>query len=279
MIFDTHTHYDDEAYASDRDELIRALPAQGVGRICNIGASMQGTRDSIALSAKYPYVFAAAGIHPDEVAELNEETFAELRAMAAEHLYRRKPEPAEPASGRVVAIGEIGLDYHGYDIYDNKPDKETQKYWFRRQLELAVELELPAVIHSRSAAADTLEMMRQAHADGLKCAVIHCYSYSKEIAMQYLEMGYYIGIGGVLTYEGQKKLTKTVEAMPLDRILLETDCPYLTPVPIRKEQERNSSAYLTYVRDRIAEVRGITPEAVEAAAWENACRFYGLAAV
>lgn len=262
MIFDTHTHYDDEAFDADRDELVAGLPEHGIGMICNIGASMQGTRDSIALAQKYPFVYAAAGVHPDEVGELNEETFAELSEMAA--------------AQKVVAVGEIGLDYHGYDIYDDKPDKETQAYWFRRQLELAISLNKPVVIHSRNAAADTMEIMKQAHEDGLKCAVIHCYSYSREIAGEYLDMGFYLGIGGVLTYEGQKKLTKTVESMPLDRLLLETDCPYLTPVPIRKNRERNCSLYLNHVVDKIAELKGITPQEVEKTTWENAHRFYGI---
>ena len=262
MIFDTHTHYDDEAYAADREALIEGLPAAGVGRICNIGSTVQGARDSVMLAAKYPYVYAAAGVHPDEVAELNAETFAEIKQLAL--------------SPKVVAVGEIGLDYHGYEIYENKPDKESQKYWFQKQLELAIELGKPAVIHSRNAAADTFDMMRQAKADGLSCAVIHCYSYSWEMAKQYLDLGFYIGVGGVLTYEGQKKLSKTVLEMPLDRLLLETDCPYRTPVPLRKEKERNYSPYLSYVRDRIAELKSITPEEAEQAAWENACRFYGI---
>ncbi|MDO4960486.1 MAG: TatD family hydrolase [Eubacteriales bacterium] len=265
MIFDTHTHYDDEAYDNDREELIASLPENGVGLICNIGASMQGSRDSISLSGRFPYVYAAVGVHPDEVAELDESAFAELKALAGHE--------------KAVAIGEIGLDYHGYDIYDDKPDKETQQYWFKRQLELAIELDMPVVIHSRNAAADTLEMMVWAHENGLKCADIHCYSYSKEQAMQYLDMGFYLGIGGVLTYEGQKKLTKTVETMPVERILLETDCPYLTPAPVRKTIEksaRNSSVYLTYVRDRIAELKGVAPDVVERVTYENACRFYGI---
>lgn len=262
MIFDTHTHYDDAAYDADRDEVISGLQAHNVMKICNIGASMQGTRDSVALAAKYPYVYAAAGVHPDEVGELNEQSFGELAELAA--------------NDRVVAVGEIGLDYHGYDMYPDKPDKETQKYWFRRQLKLAEELNKPVVIHSRNAAADTMEIMEQACADGLKCAVIHCFSYSKEIALRYIDMGFYLGIGGVLTYEGQKKLSKTVEAMPLNRLLLETDCPYLTPVPIRTDRERNSSAYLNYVVDKIAELRGITAGEVEAASWENAHIFYGI---
>ena len=262
MIFDTHTHYDDEAYDQDRDIVITGLRDGGVGRICNIGSTLKGARDSVMLARRYDFVIAAAGVHPDEVSELNEETFAELKELAAD--------------SRTAAIGEIGLDYHGYDIYEDKPDKETQKYWFLRQLELACELEKPVVIHSRNASEDTMEIMKEAKQRGLKNAVIHCYSYSKETAAAYLDMGFYLGIGGVLTYEGQKKLTKTVEFMPLDRILLETDCPYLTPVPIRKNRERNSSVYLSYVCDRIAEIKGLPREYIEQATWENACRFYGI---
>lgn len=262
MIFDTHTHYDDEAFDEDRDKLIGSLSEHNVGMICNIGASMKGTRDSIVLAERYPFVYAAAGVHPDEVMELDEESFAELKWLSNH--------------SKVVAIGEIGLDYHGYDIYDDKPDKETQKYWFRRQLELAIELDKPVVIHSRNAAADTMEILKEAHANGLKCADIHCYSYSREIAGEYLDMGFYLGIGGVLTYEGQKKLTKTVEAMPLDRILLETDCPYLTPVPIRTGRERNNSTYLSYVVDKIAQIKGISSEEVEKITWDNAHQFYGI---
>lgn len=262
MIFDTHTHYDDHAYDADRDEVLEGLKAHNVGKIVNIGADMQGSRDTVALTVKYPFVYGTVGVHPDEVGELNEDKFEELRCLAQEP--------------KIVAIGEIGLDYHGFDIYEGKPDKETQSYWFRRQLELAMELDLPVVIHSRNAAQDTMDIMKEYHSKGLKGAVIHCYSYSKETALEYLDMGFYIGIGGVLTYEGQKKLTKVVKSMPLDRLLLETDCPYLTPVPIRKDRERNSSAYLNYVVDKICELRGISAEEIESLSWNNAHRFYGI---
>ena len=247
MIFDTHTHYDDHAYDADRDEVLKGLKSHNVGKIVNIGADMRSSEDTVALTVKYPFVYGAVGVHPDEVGELNEEKLEELRRLAKEP--------------KIMAIGEIGLDYHGFDRYEGKPDKETQSYWFRRQLELAVELDLPVVIHSRN---------------GLKGAVIHCYSYSKETAIEYMDMGFYIGIGGVLTYDGQKKLTKVVQSMPLDRLLLETDCPYLTPVPIRKDRERNSSAYLNYVVDKICELRGISVEETESLSWDNAHRFYGI---
>ena len=265
MIFDTHTHYDDEAFDCDREELIESLPAGGIGKICNIGATFRGACDSLALAKKYPYVYAAVGIHPDEVAELDEVKFSAIREMA------KHP--------KAVAIGEIGLDYHGFDRYENKPSKELQQYWFERQLELAVEMDKPVVIHSRNAAADTMDMMKKAHDRGLKDAIIHCYSYSREQALEYVEMGYYIGFGGVVTYEGQKKVTKALQGIPLERVVLETDCPYLTPLPYRDSSHgtdfvRNSSLYLPAVRDKIAELCGRTPEEIEEATWANAHRVY-----
>ena len=266
LIFDTHTHYDDESFDADRDELIRSLPAGGVGKICNIGASFQGACDTLKLAETYDFVYAAVGIHPDEVEEMNEEKFAALREMAGHP--------------KAVAIGEIGLDYHGYDIYEHKPSKELQHEWFERQLDLAIELDKPVVIHSRNAAADTMEMMQAAHDKGLRDAIIHCYSYSLEQALQYVEMGYYIGFGGVITYHGQKKVTKALQGIPFDRVVMETDCPYLTPVPYREgtapgiDFVRNSSLFLPAVRDKIAELTGHTPEEVERITWENAHRVY-----
>ncbi len=264
MIFDTHTHYDDEVYDADRDELMRkVLPAGNIGMICNIGNDMKGARDTAAMAAKYPNVYGAIGVHPDEVGALNEDLFAEIKELAK--------------ADKIVAIGETGLDYHGFDNFPDKPDRETQQYWFKRQLELAHELKLPVVIHSRNAAQDTLEILEEYHDRGLiEGAVIHCYSYSKELAQTYIDMGFYIGVGGVLTYDGQKKLTKVVEMLPMDRILLETDCPYLTPVPVRAPGERNLSTYLTYVVDKIAQIKGVSPEDIEIATWANAHRFYAI---
>ena len=263
MIFDTHTHYDDHIYDEDREAVLNGLKDANVGMICNIGADMQGSRDTAALAAKYPFIYGTAGVHPDEVGALNDELYAELRELAG------KP--------KMVAVGEIGLDYHGFGVFESKPDKDTQKYWFRKQLDLAHELNLPVVIHSRNAAEDTFEIMEEYQSKGLiKCAVIHCFSYSKELAAKYLDMGYYIGVGGVLTYEGQKKLTKVVEMLPMDRLLLETDCPYLTPVPIRKDRERNLSGYLNFVVDKISEIKGLDSQEIEDITWKNAHLFYGI---
>ena len=260
MIFDTHAHYDDESFDADREELIESLSFNGVGAVTNSGADMDGCRASLELSRRYPFFYASIGVHPDECACMDEAAFAELKRMAEDP--------------RAVAVGEIGLDYHGFDIYDDKPPKELQQKWFRRQLELAVELDKPVVIHSRNACEDTLEMMKRAHEEGLKGGIIHCFSYSKETALQYLDMGFCLGIGGVLTYSGQKKLNKVLEITPMEQITLETDCPYLAPEPDR--HRRNCSIYLKAVVARLAEIKGISEAEVERITWENACRVYGL---
>ena len=235
MIFDTHAHYDDEAFDGDREELLSGLAAGGIGTVVNVGADMASTKTTIALTEKYPFIYGAAGVHPSSTAELDEEKFAELRVLAQ--------------SGKIVAIGEIGLDY-----YWEEPDHETQKKWFHRQLNLARELKLPVIIHSRG--------------------VIHCFSYGKEMAAEYLKMGFYLGIGGVLTFKNAKKLLEVAEMAPLDRLVLETDCPYLAPVPNRGK--RNSSLNLPYVAEKLAEIKKCTPEEIVRATEENARRLYRL---
>ncbi len=257
MIFDTHTHYDDEQFEEDRDALLHSLAESGVGAIANMGASMRGAKDSVALAKKYPFAYAAVGIHPDHAKELNEEEFAVLKALAAEE--------------KVVAIGEIGLDY-----YWDSTEREDQKYWFKRQLDLAEELNLPVVIHSRDAAADTLDIMKEAYTQSGQTltGVIHCFSYGMEIAQEYLKMGFYLGVGGVATFKNGRKLKEVIEVTPLNKIVLETDCPYLAPVPFRGK--RNSSEKLHYVVSAIAEIKGVSEEEVERITWENACRLYRL---
>ncbi|MBO5176069.1 MAG: TatD family hydrolase [Lachnospiraceae bacterium] len=257
MIFDTHTHYDDEQFDDDRDALLCSLAEQGVGAVANMGASMRGARDSVELAKKYPFVYAAVGIHPDHAKELNEEEFEVLKVLAAEE--------------KVVAIGEIGLDY-----YWDSTEREDQKYWFKRQLALAQELKLPVVIHSRDAAADTLEIMKEAYQQSGKklTGVIHCFSYETEMAREYVKMGFYLGVGGVATFKNGRKLKEVIEDTPIERIVLETDCPYLAPVPFRGK--RNSSQLLSYVVAAIAELKGISEEEVERITWENACNLYRL---
>ena len=257
MIFDTHTHYDDDQFEEDREALLLSMAEQGVGAIANMGASMRGAKDSVALAKKYSFVYAAVGIHPDHAKELNEEEFEVLKHLAAEE--------------KVVAIGEIGLDY-----YWDATDRKDQKYWFKRQLSLAQECNLPVVIHSRDAAADTLEIMKEAYAQSGKSltGVIHCFSYETEMAREYVKMGFFLGVGGVATFKNGRKLKEVIEDTPLDKIVLETDCPYLAPVPFRGK--RNSSEKLSYVVDAIAEIKGVTKEEVERITWENACRLYRL---
>ena len=254
MIFDTHAHYDDDRFAPDREELLSGMNGNGIGRIINVGASCEGCKNSLTLAQEHDFIYAALGVHPSDIADLTEESCEWIR----QHL-------SEP---KVVAVGEIGLDYY----WDKEPEVQArQREWFRYQLQLAKESALPVSIHSREAAADTMEIMKEAAADGIP-GVIHCYSYSKEQALEYVDMGYYIGVGGVITFKNARKLKETVEAIPLERILLETDCPYMAPEPNRGK--RNSSLYLTYVADAIAGLKGVTPEEVKTVTYENALRLF-----
>ena len=254
MIFDTHAHYDDDRFAPDRGELLSGMNGNGIGRIINVGASFEGCKNSLMLAQEYDFIYAALGVHPSDIADLTEESCEWIR----QHL-------SDP---KVVAVGEIGLDYY----WDKEPEVQArQREWFRYQLQLAKESALPVSIHSREAAADTMEIMKEAAADGIP-GVIHCYSYSKEQALEYIDMGYYIGVGGVVTFKNARKLKETVEAIPLERILLETDCPYMAPEPNRGK--RNSSLYLTYVADAIAGLKGVTPEEVKTVTYENALRLF-----
>lgn len=253
MIFDTHAHYDDKQFDPDRDELLYAMKESGVGTIVNVGASLNGCRRALELAEKYPFIYAAVGVHPDEVGDLNEDTFAELKSWC------RKD--------KVVAVGEIGLDYY----WDTQPH-DVQKEWFIRQLEMAGELGLPVNIHSRDAAEDTFQIMKE-HAKGLS-GIIHCFSGSKELALEYVKLGFHIGVGGVVTFKNGKKLKQVVEAVPLTRIVLETDCPYLAPEPYRGK--RNHSGYIKYVAEEIAGLKGVSYEEVVMQTEANACGVYGL---
>lgn len=254
MIFDTHAHYDDAAFEEDRDKLLLSMKAHGIGRIVDVGASLASNEMVRELVEKYDFIWGAFGIHPNEAAALNEEHFKRIRSLCSHE--------------KCVAVGEIGLDY-----YYEEPKPAVQKEWFLRQLELAKELKKPVVIHSREAAQDTYELMKYAHAEGIG-GVIHCYSYSRELAKRYVDMGYFIGVGGVVTFKNSRKLKEVVEYIPLEHIVLETDCPYLAPVPFRGK--RNASLYLPYVAEAIGALKGISREAVEEATWHNAHRLYHL---
>lgn len=255
MIFDTHAHYDDEAFNEDRKELLASLNQHGIEAVTNVGASMRSSESTLRLARSYPFVYGAIGVHPNETGELTEEDMKWLLENSTDE--------------KIVAIGEIGLDY-----YWEEPEHEVQKHWFVRQLSLAREARLPVIIHSREAAKDTLDIMKAEKAGDLG-GVIHCFSYSKEMAREYLNMGYYLGIGGVLTFKNAKKLREVVEYMPMDQMVLETDCPYLAPVPNRGK--RNSSLNLPYVVREISAIKGIPEEEVVNITTQNAKRLYGLA--
>lgn len=253
MIIDTHAHYDDEQFDIDRDELLSSLEAGGISEVVNASASVHSWDKILELTRKYSFVYGMIGVHPDEIGDLDEESFAKMEKLISEP--------------KIVAVGEIGLDY-----YWDKESHEQQKEWFIRQLNLAREKNLPVNIHSREAAADTFEILKE-YGQGLK-AIIHCYSYSKEMALEYVKMGYLIGVGGVVTFKNAKKLKEVVQAVPMEQIVLETDCPYLAPTPYRGK--RNSSLYLPYVAEAIAELKGMTAEEVIEKTEENARRFYGI---
>lgn len=252
MIFESHAHYEDERFNEDRKELLESFQEKGIGYVVNVASSLSTVDKTIALTKEYDFIYGTVGVHPEECAELQEshiEHFKELCQLS-----------------KIVAVGEIGLDY-----YWNEPEPEVQKKWFKRQLELAREVKLPVIIHSRDAAKDTLDIMREHKAEEIG-GVIHCFSYSVEIAREFVKMGFYIGVGGVVTFKNGKKLKEVVEDIPLECILLETDCPYMAPVPHRGE--RNSSLNLVYVAEEIARIKGVSYEEVVSVTRENAKRMY-----
>lgn len=254
MIFDTHAHYDDEAFDEDREQLLLSLKEQGVLQIVNIGASFESNEFTLKLAEKYDFIKAAFGIHPNYADKLNEDNFKRI-----EQLCRLE---------KCVAVGEIGLD-----SYWPEPDLQIQKEWFAKQMDLARRIEKPIIVHSRDAAQDTYDMMKVEKAGDIG-GVVHCFSYSKEMAKQFVDMGFYIGIGGVVTFKNSKKLKEVVEYIPLEHLVLETDCPYLAPVPFRGK--RNSSLLLPYVVETISEIKQISKEEVEQVTWENAHKLYRL---
>ncbi len=244
-IFDTHAHYDDKAFDEDRYELLDAMAKNDVKYIINQGTDVETSKFSISLAEKYDYVYAAVGIHPEEI--YKEESVTEIKKLI----------PHE----KIVAIGEIGLDYH----YDNT-NKEDQLKYFIDQLNLANEVNLPVVVHSRDAQKDTLDTLKAIKINN--SGVIHCFSGSLESAKEFLKLGYYLGFDGPITFKNAKNALEVLEYMPLDKILIETDAPYLTPTPFRGE--RNNSMYLTYVINKIAEIKKILPEEVANITMNNA---------
>lgn len=251
-IFDTHAHYDDKAFDEDREVLLASLPENGIARVVNVGSSIGACKRTIELMSQYDYIYGALGVHPCDSDELDEESFAWLKSQLSLE--------------KCVAVGEIGLDYYWDDV-----ERDVQKKWFVRQLDLARECQKPVIIHSREAAKDTIDMMNAEKAGDIG-GVVHCYSYTKETARDILNMDFYFGIGGVLTFSNAKKLKEAVEYIPMDKIVLETDAPYLSPVPNRGK--RNSSLNIPYVVAALAEIKGISEEEVRRIVWENSVKLY-----
>lgn len=250
-IFDTHAHYDDEAFDADRDVLLQSLPGKGIINVIDCGCDIKSSEKALELSEKYDFIFAAVGIHPHEAEDADENALEEVRRLSKHE--------------KAVAIGEIGLDYH----YDFSP-REVQKEFFEKQIILASELQMPIIVHDREAHEDTLELLRKYKPKG----VLHCFSGSVESAKEIVSLGMYIGLGGAVTFKNARKPLEVAEWLPLDRLLLETDAPYMTPVPFRGK--RNDSSLIPYAALKIAEVKGIDAQAVVDAASENARRLFGI---
>ncbi len=235
MYFESHAHYDDERFGPDREELLKSLPYYGIEIVINSGADLKSSHAGKELSEKYDYIYFAAGVHPHELYDMTDQALQEIHKLAKHE--------------KCVAIGEIGLDYY----YDTFP-REEQKYWFKKQLKLGEQLNIPVIIHSRDAAQDTFDIIKKSD---VRRGVIHCYSGSVEMAQQYTKMGFFIGIGGVLTFQNAKKLAEVAKNVPIESILIETDSPYLAPVPNRGK--RNDSRNLEFIVKKLAEIKEMTP--------------------
>lgn len=246
MYFESHAHLDDKRFREDREELLGLLPSCGIDYVVNVGCDVKSSKQSIRLAERYDYIFASVGIHPHELYDMSSQTIEELRRLSQHK--------------KVVAIGEIGLDYY----YDTHP-RELQQFWFRQQLRLAESVNKPVIIHSRDASQETFDIMS---ASNVRKGVIHCYSGSAPMAVEYTKMGFYIGIGGVVTFPNAKKMVEVVDAVPLEKILIETDSPYLAPAPNRGK--RNDPRNLEYIVTKIAEIKNISPENVANITSKNA---------
>ena len=250
MLFDTHAHLNDERFNEGRDTLVASLSRNGIGAYCEIGYDMPSSFGAARLAERYPFVYAAVGIHPHDAKDAREEDISALRELLCHD--------------KVVALGEIGLDYH----YDNSP-RDVQREWFARFLTVAGEAGMPVVIHSREAMKDTIDILK---AYGSGDGIIHCYSGSKESAKILLDMGYYISFAGPVTYKNAKEAPEVVEYVPLDRILIETDSPYLAPDPYRGKT--NTPVYVAEVAKKVAEIKGMSFEEIADITYANAKKIY-----
>ena len=252
MLFDTHAHLDDEKFALDRDEVIKKANDEGVSLIVNVAADMESAVTTLDLAEKHSFIYAAVGVHPYDAPYLKEEDISKLKEMAKNE--------------KVVAIGEIGLDYHFEDT-----DKEGQKRGFKRQIELAKELRLPYIVHDRDSHQDCFDIIKQS---GYFRGVMHCFSGSAEFARQMINLGFYISFAGTVTFKNAKKVIEAAKVVPLDRLLIETDSPYLSPVPHRGE--RNNPLNVRKTLETIADLRGISYDELEKMTMENGKRFFGI---
>jgi TatD DNase family protein len=253
MFFDTHAHYDDEKFDLDRDAVLSSMPEAGIGRIVNPGCTVASSQAAIALAEQYDFVYAAVGIHPENCDGVTDADFDAIRTLASHP--------------KVVAIGEIGLDYY----WPENPPRDFQQMVFRRQMALAEECNLPVIIHDREAHGDTLAIVREfPHVHG----VFHCYSGSVEEAKVLVKLGWMLSFNGAATFKNARKAPEVIRAIPLEKLMIETDSPYLAPVPHRGK--RNDSRYVPLVAEKIAEYKGIDPAEVERVTTENGLRFFGI---
>lgn len=248
MLFDSHAHLDDEKFDQDRYEVINKARESGVSYILNASSDLASAKNSVSLATDFDFIYAAVGVHPHYAGEMEESTLDAIRDLAAHN--------------KVVAIGEIGLDYY----YDTAP-RDLQKHWFARQIDLAKELELPVIIHDRDAHEDILDIIKSQKAREVG-GVFHCFSGSVEMAKEVLDNNFYISVGGVVTFKNARKIIDVVKYIPMDRLLIETDCPYLTPEPFRGK--RNDSSYVRLVAEKIASIKGLSFESVASITLNNA---------
>ena len=251
MLFDTHAHYDDEAFDPDRREVLAGLPQKGVGLVVNPGCTLTSSEKAVALAAEFPHVYAAVGLHPENCHDFQPEQIERLRQLAQRE--------------KVVAIGEVGLDYY----WEENPPRALQQEVLRRQLALAEELKLPVIFHDREAHGDSLAIIKEFPAVR---GVFHCFSGSAEMARELVKLGWMISFTGVLTYKNARKALEAAAAVPMDHLMIETDSPYMAPVPNRGQ--RNDSRNVAFICRKLAEVKGISPEECERITWENGKRFF-----
>lgn len=253
MFIDSHVHLDDPRFDQDRENIIESLKEDGIDMVINIGADKESSFSTLGLAKKYDNIYAVVGVHPHTASELEEEGLDWLRELAKEE--------------KVVAIGEIGLDFY----YDNSP-REIQRKWFKAQLQLAKELSLPVIIHTRDAAKETYDILKEAAADGKLKVLMHCYSGSAEMAVDYAKLGFYIALGGAVTFKNARVPREVASVVPLENLMIETDCPYMTPEPFRGK--RNEPKLVSLVAEKIAEIKGITVDELAKATADNARSFF-----